>query len=71
MVSQKKVTEINVMFAREVYKYFLKRRYGIKGCCGNDLDRAYTKKENCDLALRFIEGYCEDPVTPITPPVCP
>lgn len=65
-----KVVSINIGFADEVYKYFLKERYGIEPCCGYDLDKWLIKKENCDLAQSFVPGYCEpEPIIP-TPPNC-
>ena len=61
----------NTKFAQEVYKAFLKRKHGIGSCCGEELDRYYTKKENCDLAHRYLDGYCmAEPIIP-TPPDCP
>ena len=61
----------NTKFAQEVYKWFLNRKHGIGSCCGVELDRYYTKKENCDLGNRILDGYCmPEPVIPV-PPDCP
>ena len=62
---------INTKFASEVYKYFLNRRYGIGRCCDDELDRYYTRKENCDLGERILPGYCEEEIIIPTPPDCP
>jgi hypothetical protein len=67
----KKTIFINTKFASEVYKVFLERKYGIGRCCDDELDRYYTQKENCDLGKRILPVYCEEPVTPPEPPVCP
>jgi hypothetical protein len=67
----KNTIKTNAKFADEVYKWFLNRKHGIGSCCGVELDRYYTKKENCDLGNRILDGYCmPTPVIPV-PPVCP
>jgi hypothetical protein len=66
----KKTININTKFASEVYKYFLSRRYGIGRCCDDELDKYYTKKENCDLSDKILPNYCQEEVIPPTPPVC-
>lgn len=67
----KNTIKTNAKFAQEVYKWFLNRKHGIGSCCGVELDRYYTKKENCDLGNRILDGYCmPEPVIPV-PPVCP
>lgn len=71
MIPSKNTIKTNVKFAQEVYKSFLNRKHGIGSCCGVELDRYYTKKENCDLAHRILDGYCmAEPVIPV-PPDCP
>ena len=67
----KNTIKTNAKFADEVYKWFMNRKHGIGSCCGVELDRYYTKKENCDLGNRILDGYCmPTPVIPV-PPVCP
>ena len=61
---------INTKFASEVYKFFLNKKYGIGRCCDDELERYYTKKENCDLGERILPVYCEEPVIIPEPPVC-
>ena len=71
MTPSKNTIKTNAKFAQEVYKSFLNRKHGIGSCCGVELDRYYTKKENCDLAHRILDGYCmAEPVIPV-PPDCP
>jgi hypothetical protein len=71
MIPSKNTISTNAKFAQEVYKAFLNRKHGIGSCCGVELDRYYTKKENCDLAHRILDGYCmAEPVIPIAPD-CP
>lgn len=66
MIPSKNTIKTNVKFAQEVYKSFLNRKHGIGSCCGVELDRYYTKKENCDLAHRILDGYCmAEPVIPV------
>ena len=71
MTPSKNTIKTNAKFADEVYKWFLNRKHGIGSCCGVELDRYYTKKENCDLGDRILDGYCmPEPIIPV-PPVCP
>lgn len=71
MNPSKNTIKTNAKFAQEVYKWFLNRKHGIGSCCGVELDRYYTKKENCDLGNRILDGYCmPEPVIPL-PPDCP
>jgi len=65
-----KTININTKFASEVYKYFLNRKYGIGRCCDDELERYYTKKENCDLKDRILPDYCQEEIVPPTPPDC-
>ena len=71
MTPSKNTIKTNAKFADEVYKWFLNKKHGIGSCCGVELDRYYTKKENCDLGNRILDGYCmPTPVIPVAP-VCP
>lgn len=65
-----KTISINKKFASEVYKYFMNRKFGIGRCCDDELEKYYTKKENCDLKHRILADYCQPEIVAPTPPDC-